>query len=184
MPSGTAGRSWFIDLLPIFHDFEQDLVDRVRLSTADAGRPLESDEVVLVLIEDQAGSLEREGNVVALAILGQWSNRESISPVTSTRATKSPSTSVKVIGALCRGFFLVDAIDDLGSKRVHLAAGISILIFKLSSSLVSLQSLSGSIKWPSMETLLRSRPSIMLRSLPADDRGRAFRAARYSLGLE
>ena len=60
-----------------------------------------------------------------------------------------------------QGFFLVEPGDDIRRERVDLFPGTSILIFMLSSSLTSLQSLSGSIKGPSIAKLLRWTVLIM-----------------------
>ena len=60
-----------VHLLAVFHDFEQDLVNRAGGVDDDTRGSFQADEVVLVLVEEQSSPLEREREFVALAILGQ-----------------------------------------------------------------------------------------------------------------
>ena len=105
-----------------------------------------------------------------------------ISPVTSTMATKSPSTSVMVIGALCNEFFRFLRLVTSG-ERVCSLPGISILIFKLSSSLVELAVLVGIDQRPEHMHALAHGGFHHLLEPAAVTEGAGFSGSSYSLGL-
>jgi len=58
-------------LLSLLHCLDDQAVDRCEAAGDDTASPFESEEVVFVLLEDQTRALDREGNSVALAILGR-----------------------------------------------------------------------------------------------------------------
>ena len=85
--------------LSLLNCLDDHAVDRSECAAAPTAGPFQSEEIVVVLIEDQTRALECEGDVIALSILGRV-EPGLISPITSTTAAKSPSTSIRVIGAL------------------------------------------------------------------------------------
>ena len=61
-----------VEVLAVLDDLDQHLVDGLEIIDGDARGAFEADKVILVLVEHEAGAGEREGEVIALAIPGQF----------------------------------------------------------------------------------------------------------------
>ena len=110
-----------LDLLPVFHDFKQDLVRRLHRADGHARRSLESHEVVLILIHDQPRPLESGGDVVPHGILGRCQGGLDIARYFNNRGEVALN-----IGQYRRGVVQRPGLvrpDDLRGKRVQRVAG-------------------------------------------------------------
>ena len=108
----------------------------------------------------------------------------SIAPVTSTIASKSPSTSANIMGALCSDFLRLRLLTNSGERVCSLLPGTSILNLKPRSSLIRRQSRSGSMNGPSNEKLFFRAEAIMRSTLPGGRIRPGLSGSESSFGLE